>query len=576
MKPQSKKKLLSVSDLINREISKTLRESNLISLQEKEGASTAESTGAEEVIAILIRNQSVSDSEIPNLMKNPGKNADFAYLKDYFLKRVSNKLSIEQAIERVTKSMDVIKSFRLPASAEQYGTKQSKPVPEWFNAPPYGYGGEDRPINAKTDVLNSNFHHSVKERGPIQMLDASPKQCAALVLYALDNSAAIQVINTTLGDIYETEFKEIEAIAIEMQNTDISLTRIPDEKVYRIEKDAFFKKNPNAPESEWFKHADDDGTKSPRISPEAKELVRKAKLEPEKFEPRLRVSGGEMRGTQIRKGGKAVSPEAMSEGLKKQLKLFNKKLKDLDNMVQNIFTSANLATSGDFKKIFLRESLTGEFMFGQGQASANSMIEWTKGFNEVKKVSIEDAVSHGLNSFQAPKFGTKPSKTSISPKAKVAADMSKANNSIISVEKGLETASYKPTSIRKLNEFKSNQQLNTSGIGRLSTIIEYTQYLVSEYDKNINNIKESLNENKLNEFDFTAAVERAKELGGDVWKKIQDVFSWFDKTIAWVVKKINEFISGFKEIIGAGIRAIFAFFGLEIDIEPGYKVEVRF
>ena len=84
MKPQSKKKLLSVSDLINREISKTLRESNLISLQEKEGASTAESTGAEEVIAILIRNQSVSDSEIPNLMKNPGKNKDFAYLKDYY------------------------------------------------------------------------------------------------------------------------------------------------------------------------------------------------------------------------------------------------------------------------------------------------------------------------------------------------------------------------------------------------------------------------------------------------------------------------------------------------------------
>lgn len=484
---------------------------NLVESRESE---PKEALGAEEVLAIFIRNQKFTPDQIDKEMKNPSTD-DFKYLRNYFLNIIKEKIDIKEAIKRVQTSINLIKSFNLPNNASQFGNQQQAPISEWSDL----YGGESSPIMPKTDVLNDLVHHSVKMKGAIQILDAGQKQCAALVLYALDQTRELYSENIS---------SDIEDVATDMQNIVVSLSRIPDQDKYDNFRKDYLIKNPT----------------TTMTSDQKKQWEKEFNKAAEKAG--VRVAGGD-----IKKGN-----VEMSEKVKNQLEEFNKKLDELDKRLKFIFDSSNTAIAGrEFKRVFLKESMSGEYMFGGGAASANSVMVWRPGFSDINKMSIDTAVEEAISVFKSPKFGTKSSGNYMYPKAKIGMDLNKL---------GIKIQTDESSKIKVAGKIVESVISNPkSKAQEISVFVEYGKNIMSDYTKKTKNLKKSLTEGAINEETF--------------WEKIKQIYTSIVNFIRVIGNKLKDYMKQIKDVFDKKASDIFSFFGLEIVLESGYNsVEVTF
>ena len=481
-----------------------LRGVNLVMEASRE-SEPKEALYAEEVLAIFIRNQKLTKSQIDESMRNP-KDEDFKFLQNYFLNIIKEKITIDDAVKRVQKAIYIIRNLNFPKNASQYGTTQQAPVEIWWDL----YGGESKPINPKTDVLNETKHHSVKMKGGIQVLDAAPKQTAALCLYALDET----------NYLYEQEVIDIiESESEEMQKTVTSISTIPDKKKYDDFRKEYLLKNPK--QKGMSKEQSKEWTKG--------------------FKKAAKEAGVKFEFGDIRKGKVELSDEYKSE-----LDKFNKTLKKLDERMKNIWTSSNVV-GNEFKRVLIRESMSGEVMFGGGDASANSILVWKKGFSEVETMTIERAVEDTLSTAIIPSFSTKSSGGTTYAKAKIMVDLEKIHNNLQN---------------KSVSENKNSLSKPKSKIEEIYLFTEYSSRIMSEYSKKREKIKMELKEDLLNE--------------ETLWEKVKAWFSSLMSAVKKIAAKLQEYIEEIRSIAKSSVPSIFDFFGLEIDVPANAKIAVRF
>jgi hypothetical protein len=473
-----------------------------------------EALAAEEMIAIFISNQNLTDSEIEkNLRKDPkDMSNEFRFIYNFFKSTSKTPIkNINEIISITINAIAKVRSFGLSSDASQFGTKKATPTTVWATK----YNGESNPIMPKTDVLNSSKHHSVKQRGRIQVLDGSQKQVGALVLYTLDQMQ---------GEYSKKLIKETQKEINEMQSIVAKLSRIPDEKKYNEFVDDFKKKNPRAT---------------------ADQIRSAAKKE------KLIVPGGDIRAGKVK----------LSVDAKINLKEFENRLKLLDSKVNNIFSklSKDVTKGSEFKRIFLTESLTGDVMFGKNNpASANSVITWDRNFVDLNIKSIPQSVNQLLPGFKSPKFETKSSGNWMTTVGKLTADLSKIQKQI-DLYKDYETGDYRNfESVMKENISKVKQ----SKIEEMMMFVEYAKSVTDRYHKKIKRLKESLNEGIINEESF--------------WEKMKNILDSVVNAVKKIGEKLSLYFSEMKDALYGTASDLFDFFGLEIQIESGYKVEVTF
>lgn len=472
-----------------------LRGVNLVMEASRE-SEPKEALYAEEVLAIFIRNQKLTKSQIDESMRNP-KDEDFKFLQNYFLNIIKEKITIDDAVKRVQKAIYIIRNLNFPKNASQYGTTQQSPVEIWWDL----YGGESKPINPKTDVLNETKHHSVKMKGAIQVLDAAPKQAAALCLYALDETSYL----------YEQEVIDIiESESEEMQKTVTSISTIPDKKKYDDFRKEYLLKNPK--QKGMSKEQSKEWTKG--------------------FKKAAKEAGAKYEFGDIRKGKVELPDEYKSE-----LDKFKKTIKKLDERMKNIWTSSSVV-GDEFKRVLLRESMSGEVMFGGGDASANSVLVWKKGFSEVETMTIERAVEDVLSSAVIPSFSTKSSGGTTYAKAKIGVNL------------------------ESVAENKNSLSKPKSKIEEIYLFTEYSSHIMSEYSKKREKIKMELKEGLLNE--------------ETLWEKVKAWFSSLMSSVRKIAAKLQEYIEEIRSIAKSSVPSIFDFFGLEIDVPANAKIAVRF
>jgi len=487
---------------------------NLINEAKRE-SEPKEALGAEEVIAIFMRNQSLSNSKISEYMRDP-QDDDFRFLNNYFLNIIKEKINIDEAVKRVQNGVGIIKKLNLPKSAKQYGSTKQSPVKTWSDV----YGGASNPIMPKTDVLNESIHHSVKLKGSIQVLDSGVKQAGALFLYALDQTR----------DLYDDFIADtIESQTEIMQSSVLTLSRIPDKDKY----DSFYKdylmKNPK---------------KSGMTAKEKSEWKKSFTAAAEKAG--VRVSGGD-----IRKGTVSLSDDAKIE-----LEKFNIGLKKLDTLIKDIWTNSEV-TGTEFKRVLLRESMSGEFMFGNSDASANSVFVWQRGFSGIYSMTIDAAVEETLASAVIPKFGTKSSGDTMYPKAKIEIDLEKIQNKI-----DLGMVSDGKINKLKSNIFESMVKQSRSKINEISLFVEYSHNVMSEYSKRRDIIKNELKEGILNE--------------DTAWEKVKNWFKSLLNSIKIISEKLRAYIDEIKNVVNKSVPKIFHFFGLSVDVPTNAAILVKF
>lgn len=492
--------------------SKFILENSNILLNElslNEGAPD-ESLGAEEVIAILIRNQDMSGFEVEKEVKNP-KTDDFKFLVNYFTEIVKSPIRDEKdLIQTIQRGIVKIRSFGLPSSAKQYGTTKETPVKIWSNV----YGGESMGIMPKTDVINLERHHSVKMRGQVHILDSSQKQVGALCLYSLDHTK--EKYSKKLLASVKKEIKE-------MQEISAKLSKIPDEEKYKKFVDSYRKSNPNA---------------------KAKEIRDAAK------KANLIVSGGSIRSGDV----------SLSVNASKMLDTFQKNIKKLNAKIEKAFSS--IQVDEDFKRVFIRESLSGEFMFGKKPASANSIIVWEKNFRNIEQMSINYAVEEVIPSFKPPKFDTKSSGNWMSAVGKIQVDLSKFEK-----ESDIRAKVYTPPPTAPLSQVtrpfvEENQNGRKSEMTEMMTFLEYSKTLLNTHMKKIKELKSSLKEGQLNEESF--------------FEKVKSILNKMVEAVKFIGEKIANYFSKIKSALSSSPSDIFDFFDLKLDVEPGYEVKVQF
>lgn len=482
---------------ILRNTSKLIRESRL-----NEGGIVDEALGAEEVIAIFIRNQGMNGFEVEKEVKNPTTD-DFKFLIKYFTEIVRSPITDQsELIKTIQRGIVKIKSFGLPVDAEQFGTTKESPTEVWSTV----YGGESAPIMPKTDVINLDKHHSVKMKGPVHILDGTQKQVGALCLYSLDQTK--EKYAKELMVTLKTEINE-------MQQISAKLSRIPDEDKYKEFVTSFKKENPKA---------------------KAKEIRDAAK------KANLIVKGGGIRSGDV----------ALSVNASKMLENFEQSVKSLNGKIETIFSS--IKADDDFKRVFLRESLSGEFMFDRKPASANSIIVWGRNFNVIEQISIDYAVEEVLPEFRVPKFETKSSGNWMTIVGKLQTDLSK-------FEKESDIRAQ-PVSRFPLESVSNESGGKKSKIEEMMTFLEYSKKLLNTHMKKLKESTKSLKEGKLNEASF--------------FDVIKSIFSKMISAVKFIGEKVSIYFSEIKEALSSAPSKLFDFFDLKLEVEPDYKVRVRF
>lgn len=499
-----KNKLMSESSIILKKNSDLVNSHKTNFLKEENGETrdNRESLYAEEVIAILIRNQEMDGFQVEKEIKNPTTD-DFKFLINYFTEIVKSPIKDQkELIQTVQRAVVKVKSFGLSSDAVQYGTKRETPTQAWATV----YGGETIPIMPKTDVLNSEKHHSVKMRGPVHVLDGTQKQVGALCLYTLDQTK--EKYSKKLMVNLKKEINDLQQISAK-------LTKIPDEEKYKKFIKSYREKHPKA---------------------KAKEIRTAAK------KAKLIVGGGS-----IRKGDITLSVNAS-----KMLDNFEKTIKILNDKLEVIFSS--IKTDDEFKRVFLRESLTGEFMFDRKPASANSIIVWERNFKDVEQISIDYAVEEVLSEFRVPKFETKSSGNWMTVVGKLQTDLSKFDK-----ESNLRA---QPVSRFPVESVSNESVGKKSKIEEMVTFLEYSKTLLNKHMTKLKESKQSLREGKLNEESF--------------FDVIKSIFSKMVAAVKFIGEKVSIYFAEIKEALSSAPSKIFNFFDLKLEVEPDYKVKVKF
>jgi len=507
MKTLSRNELKNIQNSVLERTTAIIKESRMIN----EVSKADEPLAAEQMIAIFIRNQNLNGFEIKKEMEKPLEemSEDFKFIFEFFTsiskKPIKDKSEIILTTQRaITK----IKSFGLPIDADQYGTEKEMPTEVWVSK----YGGESQKIMPKTDVLNGEKRHSVKQRGPVQVLDGSQKQVGAMCLYTLE-----QTKETHTKKVIDLTKKQVS----EMQSIVAKLSRIPDEEKYKNFVDDYKKKNPKA---------------------KAKEIRDAAKT------AKLITGGGDIRAGNV----------TLSINTRKQLEDFENKILDLNKIIETIFS--NISTSDDFKRIFLTESMSGDVMFGKKPASANSIMTWERNFKDVDLMSVSYAVEEILPVFTPPKFETKSSGNWMTTVGKIPVDLSKfekeANVRVHPQERGLPF----PTFESILKENFGNKK--PKRIEEMMSFIGYGKSVVEDYNRKLKSLKESLSEGILTEESF--------------FEKVKIIFTSMVEAVQIIGQRLSNYFGELKDAIYGSITELFDFFDLQIIPEPGYKVEVKF
>lgn len=488
--------------------SKSILENSNILLSElslNEGGEADESLAAEEVIAIFIRNQNMDGFQVEKEVKNP-KTDDFKFLVRYFTEIVKSPIRDQKdLIQTIQRGIVKIRSFGLPLNAKQYGNVRTSPTETWSKI----YGGESTPIMSKTDVINMEKNHSVKMRGQVHILDSSSKQVGALCLYSLDQTK--EKYSKRLMMSVSKEVKE-------MQQISAKLSRIPDENKYKEFVDSYRKSNPNA------------------NSKEVRDAAKKANLI---------VAGGSIRSGDV----------SLSVNASKMLDTFQKNINRLNDKIERIFSS--IKVDEDFKRVFLRETLSGEFMFDKKSASANSIIVWERNFRNIDQISINYAVEEILPSFNTPKFDTKSTGNWMSAVAKIQTDLSKFER-----ESDIRAKAYTPQPSVPSVFFTENKNGKKSELGEIMVFLEYSKTLLNTHMNNIKELKSSLKEGQLNEESF--------------FEKVKSILSKMVDAVKFVGEKIANYFSKIKSALSSSPSKIFDFFDLKLEVESGYVVKVKF
>lgn len=493
----SLKQLKSNAPAIIKNTSKLIRESIL------NEAIADEATAAEEVIAVLIRNQNMNGFQVEKEIKNPTTD-DFKFLVEYFTE-ISKSPIKDQAelVKTVQRAIVKVKSFGLPFDASQYGTTKESPTETWSQV----YGGESAPIMPKTDVINAEKHHSVKMRGPVHILDGTQKQVGALCLYSLDQ---------TKEKYSKKILNSVDSQLREMQQISAKLSRIPDEEKYKKFADEYKKQNPKA---------------------KAKEIRDAAK------KANLIVGGGDIRSGDV----------TLSVNTSKMLDSFQNTIKVLNTKIENVFSSIN--ADDDFKRVFLRESMSGEFMFDRRPASANSIIVWEKNFRDVELISIDYAVEEVLPKFKVPKFDTKSSGNWMTIVGKLQTDLSKFEK-----ESNLRAQVQTRTFTKESNTHKTN--VKKSKVEEMMIFMEYSKKLMNTHMSKLKESTQSLKEGILTEESF--------------FEKIKIIFNRMIEGIKVIARRVSNFFAEVTDALSSSPSNIFEFFDLKIEVDPDYKVKIRF
>lgn len=140
-------------------------------------AVTTGSSDAENVLAILMSNQSKSKEDFTKFLKS--KTTDSVFLKKYFDTNIKKGNHIEIYYGAITQ----IKKEKLPSNAYQSGESNFQTTDTWKM-----YGGI-KSARSKADVVSPGKTFSVKNASTqVRVLDAATPQISALILCALDQT----------------------------------------------------------------------------------------------------------------------------------------------------------------------------------------------------------------------------------------------------------------------------------------------------------------------------------------------------------------------------------------------------
>jgi hypothetical protein len=147
---------------------------------------TTGSTDAENVLAILMSNQSKTKEEFATFYKTKDTNAVF--LKNYFARFLKGN-----PVEVYYGAITQIKKEKLPANAQQVGDTNFNTTDLWKS-----YGGI-KSVRSKADVIGQGITYSVKNASTqVRVLDASAPQIIALIHCAMDKTKQTETIRETI------------------------------------------------------------------------------------------------------------------------------------------------------------------------------------------------------------------------------------------------------------------------------------------------------------------------------------------------------------------------------------------
>jgi hypothetical protein len=164
-------------------------------------AVTTGSSDAENVLALLMSNQSKSKEEFTTFLKS--KNTDSDFLKKYFDTNIKKGDYIEIYYGAIVQ----IKKEKLPSNAYQSGESNFQTTDVWKS-----YGGI-KSARSKADVVSPGKTFSVKNASTqVRVLDAATPQISALILCALDQtkqtSKIKEIVKTNLDTLKKLSTSE--------------------------------------------------------------------------------------------------------------------------------------------------------------------------------------------------------------------------------------------------------------------------------------------------------------------------------------------------------------------------------
>lgn len=161
---------------------------------------TSGSTDAENILAILMSNQSMTREEFTKFYETKDTNAVF--LKNYFARFLKGN-----PVEVYYDAIVEIKKEKLPSNAKQVGDSNFSTTQTWKS-----YGGISS-VRSKADVIGQNATFSVKNASTkVRVLDASAPQIIALIHCAMDKTKQTEKvkdsIRTSMNTIKELSNEE--------------------------------------------------------------------------------------------------------------------------------------------------------------------------------------------------------------------------------------------------------------------------------------------------------------------------------------------------------------------------------